>query len=113
MKLPLTFLVLFSLSFCSCRKNQSQIEIIPEEQFINFYSDLLIVREESILLRLDSLSLQHRIDSLYQKYQLDTSKVRITLENYKQDLDRWKEFHGRVTKRLEVIQREELSKPKL
>jgi hypothetical protein len=113
MKLPFTFLILFIFFFCSCRKSQTPPDVIPEEQFTNFYADLLILREKDDLLGSDSLTSQHRMDSLYQKYQIDSGKVQTTIETYKQDLNRWKEFHKKVTNRLQIIQREELSKPKL
>jgi hypothetical protein len=102
----------FLLFFCSCSKRQQAINLIPEEQFVNIYADLLIANEEGILLQLDSVSIRQKADSIYHHYNIDTSIVRITLESYKQDMNKWKEFHEKLTNRLANIQREELSPPK-
>ena len=106
MKNIICFLVaMVCLSF-SCSKRPSTANVIPEEKFVHFYADLMIAREEGELLGLGSSGMSMRIDSVYRFYVITPDRMNSTIEYYKNDVNRWKDFHEKVASRLGEIQRE-------
>ena len=102
--LPLCFSML--LITITCSDKQSEPLPIPEELFVNLYSDQLLVEEECRALGVDSTMKAHRVDSLYRIHHVTEDMVKATLEHYRKDLHEWKLLIVKVLKRLEAIQRE-------
>ena len=96
----------------SCRNNNASKLSIPEEQFINLYADMLILREDENLSQADSLQRKRALDSLYASYKVSPSQFDASLQFYKNDLSRWKSFYEEVTQRLEAVQLEQRQKAK-
>jgi len=97
------FLLTVIISLCSCSTKRESIPGIPEETFINLYSDLLIIREDATLRAIQSGEKQSAIDSIYQNYGVTEAIVQSRIDHYKRNLSNWKEFHEKVTKRLELL----------
>lgn len=99
-----------SLLILACGNNDSKGRPIPEEQFINLYADVLVLKEEHSLSRSDSIRMNDRLDSLYANYRTTPSEFDSTLQYYRKDLGRWKKLYEGVTKRLETIQQQDRPK---
>jgi len=93
-----------ALLLCSCSKKQQAASALPEDLFVRFYADKLIIQEESVLLHSDSTTTNHRIDSLYQAYNITSTQVQATIADYKTDVAKWKDFYDKVIQRLESLQ---------
>jgi hypothetical protein len=106
MKLNLFMLVVVGAILCSCSKKQAGADVIPEETFVRFYADKLIMKEECVLLHSDSSTVQHRMDSLYQAYHTTPAQVQATVSDYKTDVMRWRDFYQKVDMRLDTLQRQ-------
>ncbi|MBI4546450.1 MAG: hypothetical protein HY707_00610 [Ignavibacteriae bacterium] len=96
----------------SCSTENTNIHVIEEQKFINFYAHLMILQEEAKLMGLDSTATRAHVDSLYQAYHLTDEQIKTSLDEYKKDLSTWKRFHDKVIQRLEQIQKEETNKPR-
>ena len=107
LRILLLFFLVALLSCCSAREGDSRR--IPEETFVRLYADMLIEREERVL-RGTGDAQTAATDSLYQSYGVTAPDVEHTLYQYQSDLAAWKEFHVKVTKRLEILQEEMASK---
>jgi len=103
----LFYLIIISV-FMSCSKHKSSIAILPDSICINIKADLMIIQEENRVLREDSTTLQHKIDSLFHHYNISESQIETSVQEYKKDLTRWKEFNSKILKRLEYLQQKEL-----
>lgn len=77
--------------------------LLPEEQMVHVYADVLVVRQESYLSHADSLQTIRRIDSVYESYHVRSGQIDTTLGNYKKNVTSWKHFHEKVAKRLETL----------
>jgi hypothetical protein len=110
--MKLSILSLFVLLFilASCSKNNAGTPTVPEDKFIKFYSDLLILQSETVPPKPDSLRFKSRIDSLYHAYNLDTASVNSSIRYYNGDISRWKAFYEKVVKRMEVIIQEDTTR---
>lgn len=106
MKLNLFVLVVGGLCFCGCSKKPAGGDVIPENTFVWFYADKLIMKEESVLLHSDSSTVQRRTDSLYQVYHITPAQVQATVSDYKTDVMRWRDFYQKVDRRLDTLQRQ-------
>lgn len=73
---------------------------------VNFYVDRLILQEEAKLITIDSLTYKRLLDSLSRYYQITNEELDRSIEDYKKDLNDWKQFNSHVTKRLELLQME-------
>jgi hypothetical protein len=106
------YIIAFVLIFCSCgRQDHARPAGLPsgdDEKFVDFWSRLRIIQEEGSLAHLDSLALKKKTDSLYTAYSYTPEGVSTTLDSYRADLPRWKEFHEHVAHRLEELQKDSL-----
>jgi len=80
--------------------------VIPEDTFVRFYADKLIMKEENVLLHSDSSTVQRRMDSLYQAYHTTPAQVQATVSDYKTDVMKWRDFYQKVDRRLDTLQRQ-------
>ena len=112
MKLLLTFVIFCSCIVCSCTDNSSSVPVIPEDQFVNLYADLLLLKQEGQLIHADSAQMKKRTDSLYTIYHVNNEQVEAALNRYKRSLKDWKELHEKVIKRLESLQSSQPPHPK-
>ncbi len=102
-----TFLFLISVLFLvSCTQQNEGSPPLPEEKFIDFYVNKTILKEEATLLAVTPEQTERMEDSLYQAKGVTQSQVEETLDYYKNDIQRWKAFHGKVTQRLEDLHRQ-------
>jgi hypothetical protein len=103
MKKPIgyIFFILFLLPACSGERNKASTS--SDSLFVNFQADLMIAQEENRLEGNDSLSLSRKTDSLYSYYHLTIARHDSLMDALSTDLDRWKEFHLKVVKRLEYL----------
>ncbi|MBI1803804.1 MAG: hypothetical protein HY033_02320 [Ignavibacteriae bacterium] len=104
-------LPIFFILFSSCSQYETPHNIIPEDRFVEYYSDLLVVRQEGIMASIDSIGMQTRVDSLNRAYGVSPDQVKTTLQLYKNNFPRWRSFYERVMKRLETLQRPDTAKP--
>lgn len=104
----LFFLVVF-LSLYSCSTQNEGSSSIPEETFIEFYSNYLVLQEQATLSGNSPEQTEQVVDSLYREYNVTEAEVQQTLEYYKKDLPRWKQLHEKTTKRLEELHREQIN----
>jgi len=104
----LYFLVIFIL--VSCSNDKSPTSKLEDSVCVNFQADMMIIQEENRVLREDSTTLQPKIDSLYHHYNISESQVETSVQDYKKDLTKWKEFNTKIMKRLEYLQQKELIK---
>ncbi|HEV8537590.1 MAG TPA: hypothetical protein VGR15_01600 [Bacteroidota bacterium] len=98
------------MMFSSCTKNKVKSPALTEEQLVNLYADALVLRHEAHLMDEDTIETSRRLDSLYTSYDVSSEEFEVALQNHKQDLTAWKEFYGKVVKRLAILQEE--SSPK-
>jgi hypothetical protein len=103
MKSLLTIPILLLLLFSSCNRNDTSAQEIPEEKFVRFYSDLLILENEIKPAKPDTIAFKRRIDSLYHAYNIDSAAVDKTIKYYNGDIARWKGFYEKVTLNLQII----------
>jgi hypothetical protein len=103
MKSLSTTLFLLLILFSSCSRNNTGEQAIPEEKFVKFYSDLLILENEIKPAKPDTVAFKRRIDSLYRAYNIDSAAVNKTIKYYSDDITRWKTFYEKVTLNLQVI----------
>ncbi len=82
---------------------------IPMEQFAKIYIEVLL--KEKINITSDSVYFQRNIntDSLLYSYKLDKQKIKNTIIAYNKDVKKWKNFYQIVIKRLEELQKENIS----
>ena len=99
------------LLILSCKNNDSKGLPIPEEQFVNLYAEMLVLREENSLSQTDSSRMKRSLDSLYANYQTTPSEFDSSLQYYRKDLARWKKLYEDVSNRLETIQQQVRQKP--
>ena len=102
--------IILLLAFASCKQNDNSQEPIPEEHFLPYYTDFLVLRQEGLLSGSDSLKMKSRVDSLNSSYGFSESRVETTLRWYRGDLSRWKNFYEQVIKRLEFAQQPDSTK---
>lgn len=113
MRLCYSILIILSLLLECSEDKRSATNTIARETFTQVYIDLLIAGESGYLSPADTTKTATKkaaADSIFTKYGVTESQVRKTIEEYKKDLRLWKEFYDDVIKRLEEIQREELTK---
>ncbi|TAK64330.1 MAG: hypothetical protein EPO24_03425, partial [Bacteroidetes bacterium] len=91
---PLLLVLLFV--FCSCNQNRKSKDSIPDDRFINFYTDYLIVKEENTILSFDSLAATKRIDSIYNLHNLTKQQIEHARTEYNKDLARWQSIYEKV-----------------
>ena len=113
MRISLFFSIVVIFVIISCSKNQASKNAISEQKLVDYYADMLVLRDEAKLRGMDSSSLNIRMDSLYQVYQMNHDQLQTAIQNYKKDLTTWKGFYEKVIQRLDTIQQKELSKPKM
>ncbi len=107
MKYLLFALFFVTIALQSCHNDESVDLPIPENQFVNLYADMLIIREEAHFSLSDSLTTKLRIDSLYASYHVTDKQAEIAIQYYKKDLHRWKQFYENVIRRLDSLQQME------
>jgi len=103
-----TLILLIALS--SCSRKEAVPGVIAEDQFVHYYADLLVLRQESTMNGTDSTGMRAKVDSLNHAYSVSEEQVRKTLLQYKMDLPRWKGFFERVVKRIEALQQPDSQK---
>lgn len=108
-RIRLVVCFLAAAALVSCSRGPGNTGVIPEGPFVRLYADLLIAREERSL-RGAAPADSAAQDSLYRAYGVTAGDAALTLERYKAGLSTWKEFHARVTKRLDSLQQEMASK---
>ncbi|MBI3190042.1 MAG: DUF4296 domain-containing protein [Ignavibacteriales bacterium] len=110
--LQLLIILLSFFLFPSCSEKDVSQNVIPEDMFIQFYADYMIVQEEISLNSLDSLQGKHRYDSLYKQYDLTPERVLQTREEYNKDLMKWQAVYEKVILRIDSLQQDETNKNK-
>ncbi len=113
MKKPLLLFAASLVIFISCSNKDTGLNVLADTTVVNFQADYLIIQQENQLLRLDSLEQQHRFDSLYNYYNITKGQFDTTLNYHKKDINRWIEFHQKVSRRLETLQLREIHPPNL
>jgi hypothetical protein len=108
--LRLPILVFLALLSWTCSRTSGGATAIPEDRFVHLYADLLVAREEAPLRGLPDGDTTLR-DSLCRAYATTPQEVDATIARTKADLTAWKEFHAKVTKRLEEMQKDLASRP--
>ncbi|HUL42964.1 MAG TPA: hypothetical protein VLY03_01265 [Bacteroidota bacterium] len=83
---------------------------LPEDAFVRYYADRLILKNEGDIQAADSLTTVRRLDTLSQQYRFRPEQVNAALEYYRHDGERWAHFHELVSRRLEQLQQYELAK---
>ena len=106
-------LYLLTLIFFSCSKEKPAVNLLPDSTIVNFQSDFMVIHEENQITRADREVVRRKTDSLYHAYGVTKQQVDTTLNYYKNDYNRWKDFYHRVTRRLEQMQQNELSRPEM
>ncbi len=84
--------------------------LIPEETYVQFHADLMIVQEECMLNSLDSLQKKERFDSLYKSFNLTPEQIEQTKKEYNKDLKRWQLVYDKIILRLDSLQKTQSSK---
>ena len=110
MKFSLFVCLFLSLQLISC-KEQSKERTIPEDVLVDVYANTLILQEKRKMSGKDSLWLSGQIDSLYRSRHVERSEADSTIQDYQQELIRWKAFYEKVVIKLEAINQEEIAKP--
>lgn len=108
MKISHNTVLLSSILILSCSGNDAAKLSISEEQFIILYADVLVLKEENMLSRADSLHVKNSLDSLYASFHVTASEFDASLQYYRKDIPRWKKFYEDVTKRLESLQQKQI-----
>lgn len=93
-----------------CRSGNPPGSAPDRDQLVKIYADMLIIREENNISRLDSTPARHRIDSLYKTYKTSSGQVDSSIQYYKNDINQWREFYDDVAKRIEEIQQQQRQK---
>lgn len=106
-----TFSIIIIIFLISCSEKKTTSNLLPDSTIVNFQADLMIVQEENQFLRSDSLVRHQRMDSLYTHYNITKEQVEETLDFYRKDINRWKQFYESVMHRLESLQRDEIKTP--
>ncbi|MFI5253337.1 MAG: DUF4296 domain-containing protein [Bacteroidota bacterium] len=102
MKILFLNLSVLLICFSSCRLMENASPVIPEDKFVRFYSDLLIIQNVPASQKPDTAGFRKSIDSLYKAYYLDTAQVHRAIAYYNQDIARWQDFYTKVYKQLEA-----------
>lgn len=97
----LGYVILFLIIGCSSPEKKE----IPRSKFADIYIDLVLTegKREPI----DSLLLKSNAvvsDSIFQKHKVTVEQIKLTLDNYNKDINRWKEFYKIVIEKLERLQ---------
>ena len=99
-----TLLPILLIILSCCSRDEISQGVIPEDRFINYYADLLVVRQEGMMTGTDSIGMKSKVDSLNNAYAVSPDQVQTTLRQFKNNLPRWRTFYERVVKRLESLQ---------
>jgi hypothetical protein len=100
------FSLIVSLFLFSCSGGNPGSRL-NEETFLAVYVDILEESERFRMRKADS-SAVFSIEEILQKHQVAAEDLRTTIDEYQADVFLWKEFYGRVTKRLEERMKETL-----
>jgi hypothetical protein len=106
----LLLIVLAASSWSCSRTTGAGAADVPGENFVRLYADLLVAREEAPLRGLPDGDTRLR-DSLYRAYHVTPQEFDAAIARAKADIAVWKEFHARVTRRLEEVQKDLASRP--
>lgn len=101
------YILLWLILLPSCRNASLPGSLLDRARLVVVYADLLIVREENNISRLDSSQARIRIDSLCRTYQTSSARVESSIQFYKSDINQWREFYDEVAARIETIQQKQ------
>lgn len=91
----------------ACRNGHSSGSALDRDLLVKVYADMLIIREENAISRLDSAQGRVRTDSLYRAYQTSSAQVDSSVQSYKEDINQWRSFYDDVARRIEEIQQKQ------
>ncbi|HTK82349.1 MAG TPA: hypothetical protein VL633_08675 [Bacteroidota bacterium] len=102
-----SYILLSLLLALACRNGHTSGSALDRDLLVKVYADVLIVREENGISRLDSAQGRVKLDSVYQAYHTSSSEVDSSIQSYKIDINRWREFYDDVARRIEDIQQKQ------
>jgi hypothetical protein len=104
--MPKFGLLFLGLMVCvsSCKQSAKSTKPVPEEKFVAFYADLLILENDTAAIKSDPLELRRKTDSLYGLYEIDSVSVRRTMAAYNENNELWQEFIQKVMERLQKLE---------
>ncbi|MDI6803264.1 MAG: DUF4296 domain-containing protein [Bacteroidota bacterium] len=93
--------ILFLIIGCSSPEKKE----IPSSKFADIYIDLILA--EGMREPIDSLLLKSNdevSDSIFQKHKVTVGQIKLTIDNYNKDINKWKEFYKIVIEKLKHLQ---------
>ncbi|MDP2209477.1 MAG: DUF4296 domain-containing protein [Bacteroidota bacterium] len=94
------YVILFLIIGCS----SSEKKEVPLHKFTDLYIDLVLT--EGTREPIDSLILKSNeavADSIFQKHKVTVEQIKLTIDNYNKDINKWKEFYKIVIEKLKRL----------
>lgn len=92
--------ILITLGFCGCDKKTSAV--LPPNKFAVIYVDILL--SKASVKSADSLPESpdiETLDKVFHRHNVTKEQIQSTIDNYNNNVSKWKEFYSIVTNELE------------